>query len=72
MASSRRDTLDAPPGAGRVAWLLFVGAAALVVLTLLVGVFGSWLLALLVPALAWTLFLAARVVMVLVRTPPSD
>lgn len=58
-------------GAGRVPWIVFGVVVVLVVASLVIGFLGGWILALLVPVGAFTLYVAVRVLLVLFGPRPS-
>ncbi len=62
---SRIDTLERPRGAGKAPLVVILMVAAVATTAFLVGRSGGWLVALLVPALALTLYIVLNVFRVL-------
>lgn len=67
MSPSRIDSLSAPAGAKRVPFLAILVVLTLVGILVLIGLAGwNWLLILLVPVVAFSLYMVVNVVRVLV------
>ncbi|MGB1586085.1 MAG: hypothetical protein ACPHID_03450 [Thermoplasmatota archaeon] len=63
---SRAESLQAPPGARRAPFVVFLTLVGIAVITLVVGLSGwGWLVALLVPMVAMTLYIGLNIVWVL-------